>query len=91
MRKWLRNWLFKEDAGIALLNYPTENSAVSVPETPHVRIGVLPVMNGKVLEICTFKRNNHGPDWQTTYWILSEELTLAEQIATVLAMKGLEK
>ena len=100
MRKFLKEWLFKEELekqkraerdGFALASYPTETNAASSPQTPHARIGVLPVINGKVLEVCTFKRNNHGPDWQTSYWILNEQLTLAEQIATVLVMKGLEK
>ena len=49
------------------------------------------VMNGKLLEVCSFKRNPHGPDWTTTYWVLNNEQTLAEQIAVVLAMKGLAK
>lgn len=70
---------------------PYENEAGSAPQTPHCRFGVLQVMNGKVLEICTYKRNPHGPDWSTTYWILNEEQTLAEQLAVVMTMKGMEK
>jgi len=68
-----------------------EVSAHSEPQAPHTRIGVLEVMNGKLLEVCSFKRNPHGPDWMTTYWILNDEQPLAEQIAVVMAMKGLEK
>ena len=69
---------------------PVEISAASVPQEPHCRFGVLQVMNGKVLEVCTHKRDPHGPDWTTTYWILNEEQTLAEQLAVVMTMKGLE-
>ena len=70
---------------------PYENEAASDPQKPHCRFGVLQVMNGKVLEVCTYKRNPHGPDWSTTYWILNEEQTLAEQLAVVMTMKGMEK
>lgn len=92
MRKWLRNWLFKDsDERVRARLQLDETSATSQPEAPHCRFGILNVMNGKVLEVCSFKRNPHGPDWSTTYWILNEEQTLAEQIAVVMTMKGLEK
>jgi hypothetical protein len=87
MRRWLRNWLL----GLNAIASPVETNAHSEPQAPHCRVGVLEVMNGKVLEVCTFKRNNHGSDWTTTYWILNEEKPLAEQIAVVLAMQGLTK
>ena len=77
----------KELVGIPL----TEQSAGSVPQQPHDRFGILQVMNGKVLEVCTYKPNPHGPDWTTTYWILNEEQPLAEQLAVVMKLKGLEK
>ena len=96
IRKWLRNWIFKDAEASqsvrALIGLDTgENSGASQSQAPHCRFGVLPVINGKVLEVCTYKRNPHGPDWTTTYWILNEEQPLAEQIATVITMKGLEK
>ena len=97
MKKMLRKfiqWVMREEApaitGYAM-NAPIDNSASSSPETPHVRVGLLNVMNGKLLEVCSFKRNPHGPDWQTTYWILNDEQPVADQIGLVLAMKGLEK
>ena len=93
MRKWVRSWLFKdsdERVKARLGLQIDETNAASQPEMPHCRFGVLNVMNGKVLEVCTFKRNPRGPDWITTYWILNEEQSLAEQIAVVMTMKGLE-
>lgn len=70
---------------------PYENEAGSDPQKPHCRFGVLQVMNGRVLEVCTYKRNPHGPDWSTTYWILNDEQPLADQLAVVMTMKGMEK
>ena len=89
LAKVLREERVKEHMkGASLI--PVESSAASVPQEPHCRFGVLQVMNGRVLEVCTFKRNPHGPDWSTTYWILNEEQPLAEQLAVVMTMKGLE-
>jgi hypothetical protein len=93
IKRWLRKWLFREASKghfLAALA-PNETNADSVPETAHCRVGLLSVMNGRVLEVCTFKRNPHGPDWTTTYWILNDTQSLAEQVAVVLTMKGLEK
>jgi hypothetical protein len=99
MRKWIKKWLFREELekqerdmhavlgvrnGICL---DLESTAVQ----PHVRMGALTVMNGKLLEVSTYKRNPNGPDWTTDYWILTEDQPLSEQIAVVMKLKGLEK
>lgn len=99
MRKWIKKWLFREElerqerevhavigtrSGIYVEH---ETQAVQ----PHVRMGRLNVMNGQLLEVSTFKRNPNGPDWTTDYYIIDPEQKLADQIATVMVMKGLEK
>lgn len=94
MRKWLRSWLFRDTEERVKMRLGLdvgETNAGSQPEMPHTRFGVLEVMNGKLLEVCSYKRNPHGPDWTTTYWILNDTQPLAEQIATVMVMKGLSK
>ena len=90
MKKWIARWLFGEEW--TRMQY----AGVVVPEEasdkvkPTVRIGTMDVMNGKLLEVTSYKQNPRGPDWTTTYWIMDDR-PLAEQIATVLALKGLEK
>lgn len=99
MRKWLKKWLFKEEyekQHQEMHSILGTRSAISIDhETnavqPHVRLGRLNVMNGKLLEVSTYKRNPNGPDWMTDYYIIDPEQPLAEQIATVMVMKGLEK
>jgi hypothetical protein len=41
------------------------------------------------LEMSTFKRNPHGPDWTSELFIVPEDQTLAECITTILTVKGL--
>jgi hypothetical protein len=92
MRKWLKNWLFKDEiAEQKKLAYSTEVSveeAVDKPR-PKVRVAVMDVMNGKMLEVQSYQRNNHGPDWKSEYYILEEGRPLAEQIAVVMTMRGM--
>jgi len=94
MREWLKNWLFKEEISaqkqrerdISVTMSPEE--AVEKPK-PKVRIAVVEAMNGKMLEVLSYQRNNHGPDWKTEYYILEEGRPLAEQIAVVMTMRGM--
>ena len=95
MREWLKNWLFKEEIEkqkererdiSVTLSSPEE--AVDKPR-PKVRVAVMEVMNGKVLEVTSFQPRSHGPDWKTEYYILEEGRPLAEQIAVVMTMRGM--
>jgi hypothetical protein len=99
MRKWIKKWLFKEELEkqeVRARDILGTRSAIyieneSTAEQPHVRMGVLNVMNGKLLEVSTYKRNPNGPDWLTNYWVLNEEMPLSDQIAMVMKLKGMEK
>jgi len=68
--------------------------AVPVAENSHAsqatfRLGVIAASNGRILEMSTYKRNNHGPDWTSELFIVPEDQTLAECISTILTVKGL--
>jgi len=91
MREWLVRWLTKpmrekEAYNSVALTAPEE--AVDKPR-PKVRIAVTEALNGKLLEVMTYQRNNHGPDWKIEYYILEEGKPLAEQMAVVMTMRGM--
>jgi hypothetical protein len=93
MREWLKNWLFKEEiaekkARYSEVDISAPEEAVDKPK-PKVRIAVMEAMNGKMLEVQSYQRNNHGPDWKSEYYILEEGRPLAEQIAVVMTMRGM--
>ena len=96
MREWLKNWLFKEEIEkqkrvreeLYSPALATAEEAVAKP-SPKIRIGTIEVMNGKLLEVASYKPSNHGPDWKTEYYILEEGRPLAEQIAVVMTMRGM--
>jgi len=96
MKKWIKNFIVwamtdkerereKEIYSTAIAG-PEE--AVDKPR-PKVRIAVTEAMNGKLLEVQTYQRNNHGPDWKMEFYILEEGRPLAEQIAVVMTMRGM--
>jgi len=56
---------------------------------PTIRIGIVNAMNGKAIEIATFKRNPNGPDWTSQLFLVPEHQTLAEAITMVLVLKNI--
>ena len=88
MKAWIIRWLTSgKEVAPPLV---TSESHLGQRDHPTVRIGVMEAMNGKLLEVSTYKPNPRGPDWTTSYWIMDER-PLTEQLATVLIMKGLDK
>lgn len=83
---WVMTDKDRERELYAAVSSPDE--AVAKP-SPKVRIGTLDVMNGKLLEVASYKQNPHGPDWKTEYYILDDSRPLAEQIAVVMTMRGM--
>ena len=91
MREWLVKWLTKpmrEKQAYGEVTIAAPEEAVDKPR-PKVRIAVTEAMNGKLLEVQTYQRNNHGPDWKMEFYILEEGRPLAEQIAVVMTMRGM--
>lgn len=56
---------------------------------PTFRLGVVNAMNGKAIEISTYKRNPNGPDWTSQLFLVPEHQTLAEAITMVLVLKNI--
>jgi hypothetical protein len=58
---------------------------------PVVRIGLMEAINGRLFEVSTYKSNPHGADWKTEYYVMDDSTPIAEQLTTVMLMKGLQK
>ena len=83
LRKLIR-WATSDDKEKAIL---TSASALGDSQATF-RIGVVEAINGTVLEISTFKRNPHGPDWTSKMFIVREDQPMHEAIAMLLLSKG---
>jgi hypothetical protein len=59
------------------------------PPQASFRLGVINAANGRILEMSTYKHNNHGPNWTSELFIVPDDQTLAECISTILTIKGL--
>lgn len=85
--------LFRRMLGIPELGGEIKISSVSshpADKEAQIRIGLLSAINGRILEVSSYKPNPHGPDWTTQFYIIEPEQKISDAIATVLLMKGLE-
>lgn len=90
MRKlinWVIQWALREEDRRGLSSNKLE--VLRSESTPSFRIGVMKAMNGRILEVSTYKPNNHGPDWTNEMFIVPEDQTLTEALTTLLVLKGL--
>jgi len=91
MRKLLKRfirWVMDSDDRIRPL---TVAEATQSQSAPSFRIGVVKAMNGRLLELSTFKPNPHGPDWSTELFIVPEDQNLGQAITMVLTLKGVNE
>ena len=94
MRKLLRNFVVWVMGANEKEGNPIRGVTIGLEQDSHAsqasfRLGVIAASNGRILEMSTYKRNNHGPDWTSELFIVPEDQTLAECISTILTVKGL--
>jgi hypothetical protein len=92
MRKLINRviqWALREEDMRGLTPQISRGQDVRSDSIPSFRIGVMKAMNGRILEVSTYKPNNHGPDWTNEMFIVPEDQTLTQALTTLLILKGL--
>jgi hypothetical protein len=91
IRKAIRNWLVG-DMQDARDDRPVMVSANVLRESPEagakVRFSLVEAMNGRLVEVSTYKPNPHGPDWTTQLYIMREDESVGDAINTLMVLKG---
>lgn len=57
---------------------------------PSMRFSVIKAVNGRILEVGTYKPNPHGPDWTFDMYIVGENERISAAIERLLVIKKLE-
>ncbi len=73
-----------------------ENSAVltstavehDTETPPKMRFAILEAINGRFIQIATFKPQQRGPDWVTEYYLVPEGKKVSEALTMLMLMKG---
>lgn len=89
MRRRLRQWAFQTEAGKLSGGVATVESDSMA--TGDVRITVKHAINGKVLDISTYKPNPRGSDWTHELFVVPEGENLKDALTMLLLLKGLDK
>jgi hypothetical protein len=92
-RKWSKEaWEHREDAIPPLGSGRTHHSPVQMDAviSSTYRLAVIPAMNGRIIEVATFKRNPNGPDWFSSFYIIGDGEKISEALEKIILMKELE-
>lgn len=87
IKSWIRRWLASDQQTLAGLVHASGEERTSKPA---YRLTVLRCLNGRAIEIGTYKPNPHGPDWTFDMFIVPEGDLISDAIVKVLAIKALE-
>lgn len=52
-----------------------------------MRIEIFPALNGRIVQVGTYKPNPHGPDWTWDMYIVPEGESLVDALSVLLALK----
>lgn len=97
MRSFIRRWLglptVVHTKGVGAEIAPSMD--VNGPLTQHraqdhIRIAILPAVNGKIIEVGKFKPNPRGPDWTFEHHLVTGDEPLSTAIVRVLTICALE-
>ena len=87
LRRRLYNWLMEVNKQSVAISAPE----VAVEEPNNFNLTVMNAMNGKVIQIRTYKPQQRGPDWTTEYYIVPDGERLTDAVSVLLIAKNLEK
>ena len=54
-----------------------------------VQVELVSAVNGRILRVAKYTPNPHGPDWTHTLYVVPDDQTLPDAIATCLVLGGL--
>ena len=85
MKRLIQRWL-----GLHLPDLPValaRSQAVNAGDLdPTWRVELIPATNGRILRLGTYKFNQHGPDWTFTLYVIPDDQSLPDAIATCLVL-----
>jgi hypothetical protein len=63
-------------------------SSPRIDQDVKLRVELLEAVNGRVLQVGKYKPNPHGPDWTFTLYVVGDNETLPDAIATCMVLHG---
>ena len=89
IKRWLRAWLMDEGVTLRGANDVAPPLQHTEPQSGNFNISVAQAVNGRVLEMRTYKPQPRGSDWVHEYYVVPEGQSLTEALTMLLVLKGL--
>lgn len=90
LRSWIRDWLFspEQPKQVTLAANPIDSHGAFDENT--TRFQVYKAVNGKVIQVMSYKHNPHGPDWTGEIYVVPDGADLMDTIKVALVAKALK-
>lgn len=87
MKKLIQRWLGLHVSDVSSSRLLVRENVASVDELVSTwRVELIPATNGRVLRLGTYKSNPYGPDWTFTLYVIPDDQSLPDAIATCLVL-----
>ena len=87
MKKLIQRWLgLHVPDAFAPVSLVRANTASADELVSTWRVELIPATNGRILRLGTYKFNQHGPDWTFTLYVVPDDQSLPDAIATCLVL-----
>jgi len=92
MMRWFARWLYKQLRAEQIRDSP-EVALIErdVDGPPKTKFAIREAINGRFIEISSYKPNQRGSDWVTEYFIVPEGKKVSEALTMLMLMKGLDE
>lgn len=92
MMRWFARWLYKQLRAEQIRDSPEVVLAErDVDRPPKTKFAIREAINGRFVEISSYKPNQRGSDWVTEYFIVPEGKKVSEALTMLMLMKGLDE
>jgi hypothetical protein len=87
--EWSREAWEETRAGVTLRGAVSQIATDDSPEhPPKMRFAIREALNGRFIEIATFKPQQRGSDWTVEYYLVPEGKKVSEALTLLMLMKG---
>lgn len=75
----------RKENSVTLAGSPVEQDTEMPPK---MRFAILEAINGRFIQIATYKPQQRGSDWVTEYYLVPEGKKVSEALTLLMLMKG---
>jgi hypothetical protein len=93
MKNWFVKWMLRKIREEQMTGVPETLTGSSEPdaEPPKMRFAIRQALNGKFIEVSTYRPQHRGYDWVHEYYIVPDGKKVSEALTMLMLLKGADE